>query len=49
MPKATIPIYHDDDFERLAELRMEVAIAERGKSIQLIDGRCQGSCRIFVG
>ena len=29
MPKATIPIYHDDDFERLAELRMEVSIAER--------------------
>lgn len=29
MPKATIPIYADDDFERLAELRMEVAIAER--------------------
>lgn len=29
MPKATIPIYHDDDFERLSELRREVAIAER--------------------
>ncbi len=29
MPKATIPIYHDDDFERMAELRMEVSIAER--------------------
>ena len=29
MPKATIPIYHDDDFERLAELRMEVSIAQR--------------------
>lgn len=29
MAKATIPIYHDDDFERLAELRMEVSIAER--------------------
>lgn len=29
MPKATIPIYHDDDFERLSELRMEVSIAER--------------------
>lgn len=29
MPRATIPIYHDDDFERLSELRMEVSIAER--------------------
>ena len=29
MPKATIPIYADDDFERLAELRREVSIAER--------------------
>jgi hypothetical protein len=29
MPKATIPIYHDDDFERMAELRLEVTIAER--------------------
>lgn len=29
MPKATIPIYADDDFERLAELRTEVSIAER--------------------
>lgn len=29
MAKATIPIYHDDDFERLADLRREVSIAER--------------------
>lgn len=29
MPKATIPIYADDDFEQMAELRMEVSIAER--------------------
>lgn len=29
MPKATVPIYADDDFERMAELRMEVSIAER--------------------
>lgn len=29
MPKATIPIYHDDDFERLADLRREVNLAER--------------------
>lgn len=29
MAKATIPIYEDDDFERLADLRREVAIAER--------------------
>lgn len=27
--KATIPIYHGDDFERMAELRREVDIAER--------------------
>lgn len=29
MAKATIPIYHNDDFERLAELRINLAIAER--------------------
>lgn len=29
MAKATIPLYHDDDFERLADLRREVSIAER--------------------
>lgn len=27
--KATIPIYHGDDFERMAELRREIDIAER--------------------
>lgn len=29
MAKATIPLYQDDDFERLADLRREVSIAER--------------------
>lgn len=29
MPKATIPIYHDDDFEKLADLRREVDVADR--------------------
>ena len=27
--KVTIPLYHGDDFERMADLRREVDIAER--------------------
>lgn len=37
MPKVTIPIYHDDDFERLSELRMEVSIAERRLEAARVD------------
>lgn len=29
MPRKTVPIYQDDDFEQLSELRLEVAVAER--------------------
>lgn len=37
MAKATIPLYQDDDFERLADLRREVSIAERHLAQKRLD------------
>lgn len=47
MPKATIPIYADDDFERMAELGREVKIAERNlEAARQRAGAAQFSLRV---
>lgn len=47
MPKATIPIYADDDFERLADLHREVEIAKRkAEAARQRAGEAQFSLRV---
>lgn len=43
--KATVPIYHGDDFERMAELRREVDIAERKYTVAKMEA--EGSTEVL--